>query len=172
MGFRPQIRKTDIGGRMIKSKKASEIIFLWMLVVLLIVGVFVSLIISTFNSAKIDVREEEARFLAYKISNCLVNDGKLIPELSDKSLDLFKQCKIDKKIAGNGNYYIHVTNELDSTEVLNVGVADYKLRCQLAETIKEGDFPKCFTLETPFKSGIREGKLNIFVASNNLGSSL
>jgi len=158
--------------RIKKNKKAEErFLSPWLFLVWALIGVAIVVGVLIFYSLKIDVRQTEAKILSTKLIDCLVDNGYL-KDLD--GLDVFEECKIDKEIILNGDYYFNISvyegDELP--KIFSEGVKDFEIHCKLREESEGESFADCFEREV---YAIKENKLvtiKILTASNQLGAKL
>ncbi len=150
------------------NKKASKWMSPYLFFIFMFVGIFIVIGVVLFYSVKVDIREEETQFLTNKLVDCLTNEE----STPNKDFDYYRKCSLNEQIINNGNYYIKIeqVQEENSKVLFETGVKDFHLMCSLEEENEnlEGNIPKCE--ETNLT--IYESKINIFVASNNLGEEI
>lgn len=166
----------------LKNKKAGEkILSIWWFAILILIGTGVVLGTLVFFSKDIDVRKAEADILANKLALCLVNDGKVTPNLFTENFDLFKECSLSKSIiADSEKYFISITTYKSKASgdtlfgsPLKYGNIAFEKDCAIEEkVVKAEHFPRC-TLRTVY--GFNETgakfKLEINAGSNYEGAA-
>ncbi|MBU0977979.1 MAG: hypothetical protein KKD18_06175, partial [Nanoarchaeota archaeon] len=104
------------------------------LIWIILIGTIV-IALGMFNSAKTDIRSEEARILAHRVIDCIIQDGKTLAPLTE-NFDLLEKCNLNKKIIEeSGAFYIGITlTDLNTNEIIeqySVGDKDLKFQCAL-----------------------------------------
>lgn len=156
----------------IKNKKGEErFLSPWLFLIWALIGVAIVVGVLMFYSLKIDVRQTEARILSTRLIDCLVDNG-YIKNLD--GFDVFKDCKIDKNVFGNGDYYFNISvyEEGKEPRIIKEGVKDFEIHCELRKESKGESFADCFERQA---YALREDKLvtiKILAASNQLGAKL
>jgi len=175
-----------------RGKKAGEKwLSIWWFFVLVVILTGIVVGVSIFSASEINVKKLEADILATKVIDCLINDGKINEEFLKGSLDIFKECKIDKEIitkktaTDEGKYYIALeAYKLEDCEVkddkqecknslvngYNFGIGDFVNQCKIAEVMKEAkNYPFCSEKYVYVLSGEEKLILHVFAGSNQRG---
>lgn len=130
-----------------------------------------------FNSASTDVRPEEARILALRIADCIVEENHLIAEITE-DFNIHQACNLNKEmISPSGDFYISITlkdlyTKQETSEKFTLGDKDLEFQCAIKED--EENFAACHTeLVYAKNSKNQEIIIEIKTASNHeRGSSL
>lgn len=130
------------------NKKGSEKylspwnIFIWVIVI----GAVVSGI-SISTHMETDVRPAEARLLAVKIADCIVQDGQINEDMFSEDFDIFKACSLKKEVIENGKYLIDIQIEdLETNETRKrIAVGNTELRVQCEINGNEDSFAACYS---------------------------
>lgn len=155
----------------IKNKKAEErFLSPWLFLVWALIGVAIVIGVLIFYSLKIDVRQTEAKILSTRLIDCLVDNGYL---KNLEGFDVFEECKIDKEIIWNGDYYFNVSVYEDGILYKNItaGVKDFEIHCELRKESK-GEFADCYKREVYALKDNKKVIIKILTASNQLGARL
>ncbi len=148
------------------NKKASKWMSPYLFFIFFIVGIFIVIGVVLFYSVTPDIREEETKFITNKLVGCLSKDNNFfIPE---ENFDYYTECKLNKEILNNGNYYIslNLIKSEEEIELFETGVKDLELRCELG--IK-GELPNCNEINLTINP---QERIKLFVASNNIGETV
>lgn len=107
----------------------------WLFLVWALIGVAIVVGVLIFYSLKIDVRQTEAKILSTRLIDCLVDNGYL---KNLEGFDVFEECKIDKEIIWNGNYYFNISIYKDGSlsKNITIGVKDFEIHCELRKESK------------------------------------
>ncbi len=167
--------------KLIHDKKGGEKIFsVWWFFILAVVGLGIVAGVFIFYSADVDVREIESAALYDKIVDCISEQGFLKDDLLKEDFDIFKECKLNKNILNNGDFYVRI-QELNKTENkiredIVIGNTAFKIDCEIIlsdDKLKAEKFPKCVNRSEDFlyykDNQIKTATLNILTASNQKG---
>ncbi len=148
------------------------IILLW---IIIIVGTIIPVV--AFYSAGVDVKSEEADFLAERIANCLIEDGYLREDFSG-DFDLSEKCRLDEEFIDQGGFFyldLSVTDLESGTSLGKIerGIRDFRMQCSYKKSEKTLASCQEKTLYALNQSdNSQKFLIKIFTGSNQLGKEL
>ena len=160
------------------NKKGEErILFVWMVGIWLIVGLFISWGVFIFYSTTADLRDVQAYNLNSRVVDCFSDSMLINMELFEKEQDIFSLCDFNKNDFDDGKFYFRVTlKDLASDVIINEtfrGEKDFEVQCKIKENSDAKNFANCYEnkifVNYEKNEKINEGILEIFSGSNNLG---
>lgn len=154
------------------NKRASEEFLspynfvIWILLVLTIVAG-----ITITGNANTDVRSAEAKVLAIRIADCLMEDGKIKMEFQ-QDMNLLDFCSLNAEIFAGGDYYAKISlidlSTKEKVKEVTIGNADLEMQCEIKK--QESQFAECYTQKIYLQDETsRDLILQVISASNNLG---
>lgn len=159
---------------MIRNKRGGEkYLSPWNFVVWVFIAGVVVAGLSLFNSAQINVKQDEAKTLALRLVDCLIKDGNLNPEFLEKEFDIYKECSLNKAIMDKNIFYakINFKNLETNSEIMEpiiLGDKDLAVQCELKST--EEHFALCYKEKIYTLKDNGDLIITILTASNNKGS--
>jgi hypothetical protein len=162
------------------DKKASEKINAAMfLLYLVIIAAGVTLLISSYVNAPVEIRPLESRILYEKIMDCIVEDGFLKEEVLINNFDVYSKCHINKTVINNSKIFFEF-KFLNETGIIREPISselssEFKSRkeyCEIISNTKTPDAIAClYRNESYFylDKGIKSVKISGWVASFNHG---
>jgi len=157
-----------------RSKKAdSKLLSIWWFFILIVVVGGVVIAVAMFNSTKIDIRSIETEILSERVTDCILNFGKINTNFFDKDFDIFEECGISKKaVNSSGNFYLNISvknlvnNKVDEKVYGNQAFVE---ECLVQQTVSEAkNFPRCNVKSIDVLGFNGElSKLNILTGSNS-----
>ena len=165
--------------RIFLNKKGDEqVLSIWMFLAWGIIALVITGGILYYNSAKADVRMEQAQVFNMKILSCIQNYGTIDSKFIG---DFYKICSLKENIIGNRGFYFNISVvDLDSlAEVFSFfgGSKDFQMYCELKDSSFAQGFPECFKSEQAvlYKDelgNVKSGNAEILTASNNKGKRI
>ncbi len=164
----------------LNKKGGEKLLSIWWIFALAVIGAGVVLSVLAYHSVGIDIREVEANIIYEKIVSCVIKQGFLIDELTEKDFDVFEKCQLNKEIFGEGSdfyFNIQIFNETDYLmKEVEGGDFSFEKDCEIQEG-EEGVtakyYPKCVRereVALYYKDNkIEEVTLEILAASNQAG---
>jgi len=149
---------------MLFNKKGDEVILSpWNVIiwVLLIGALVIGLVI--FNNSKTDIRSEEARILALRVADCIIEDSRVMPLPED--FNIFETCHLSQEvIEESGGYFIkiEVIDLYSKEELASYSTGDKDLELQCALKTEEKHFAVCYR-EKVFSNGFQNEPLDLIV---------
>lgn len=163
------------------NKRASEKINAVMfLLYLMIIAAGVTLLISAYVHAPVEVRPQESKILYDNLMNCFVENGFLKSEVLANDFDVFSKCHLNKVAVNSSNLFfefqfVNETGENIRGPILGGESSERKSRklyCDVIKNTKTSDAIAClFMNETYFYSNksVKSVKILGWVSSFNQG---
>ena len=162
---------------MIKEKRAEErILFSFMVAVWFLIGLGVMLGIYISYGNEADVKQLQAGILADKIAGCLIDNSKLIDDITKDEFDIFTKCNFDKEIVSGSKFYFsisftNISGEGEFRKPIIIGNKDALTQCSLRESNIPGThYFRC--VEKKYYAFSKDNKLiliDIYTGANNEG---
>ncbi|MBI2629820.1 hypothetical protein HYW76_01840 [Candidatus Pacearchaeota archaeon] len=148
-----------------KYKRADEIVSMWWFFCVLAVAIFISIGLIIVHSSRIDVREVEAKVLADRIADCLIDMGEIKFDIEKINEELIlRECKFNQNVIAK-SFYAEIY--FDSKEI-RAGNLDYRQYWGLnGKEYPSWSYAQLFAL----KDG-KNVNVKIYSASNNVGERL
>jgi hypothetical protein len=160
----------------IKNKKAAEKYFsFWDLLMFLIIGTGIVSSVYVFSSTDLDIRENEAEILNYKIYDCLVKNGILISEFFDLDFNIYEKCGLNEDIFKIDNKFFFkielFDNSNNSIKQFYKSFIDKSVECEINDYSSNNNLIRCFengiVILFNDKGDLKKGNLKILTGSNN-----
>lgn len=154
------------------KKGEEEIISIWNFFILAFVIGMVVLAKVLFNSSGGDIRKEETLILSHRISDCVLEEERIIDEYFDEGFDIFSRCSFESEMFKSDGYFsfsITVFDVINNSKIF--GNEELLILCGLGST-KE-DFSKCYREKLyVFNDKGEEVAVEIIAASRNKGRDI
>ncbi|MDO8517631.1 MAG: hypothetical protein Q7S33_05915 [Nanoarchaeota archaeon] len=129
------------------SNKKAEILSIWWMLVLTIIGLGIVLGVLIYSGSGIDIRKIESQTLSDKILFCLSDNGNLNVKVLQDNFDIYSECGLNKDIFdSSGKYYFNI-KIYDSTKKLvkeiSAGNPSFNKDCAIEQEITADKYPKC-----------------------------
>lgn len=153
--------------RKILNKKAyysfDDVGMFFLSFLIIIVGIIIGL--NVFYSQNYDIREEEAKVIAFKLVKGILNENKIKEDILSDNFDIFKESKIDKNIINNGEYFfrLEIYEQDNLIKTFVEGNRDLEIFCEL-KTKDKG----CFSSEYYYGNF----KFKVLTASDQNGKNV
>ena len=170
--------------RIVNNRRGTEIISIWELFVLLVVGGGIVIGVLLFYSADVDVREGELNLLYEKLALCLNENGYLNQNFLGDNFDIMKECDLNPKVISNaGDFYFEITlTETTETETdikkIEIGNIGHLKDCQVISEseVEAKNFAVCLSRKELVKYEMnneqKEGIIVIKTGSNQRGGKI
>ncbi len=127
--------------------KKARLLSLWWALVLIVIVAGISIGVVLFYSAKTDVRMIEARIIAEKASDCLVELGYFNSDFLNSNFDVYNSCGFDEKTMNeSGSYFLKITasNSSGVLKSASYGNNAFEKECEVQRAVSEAEkFPIC-----------------------------
>ena len=164
----------------IKGKKGEErILFSFMVAVWFLIGLGVMLGIYISYGDESDVKQLQAGILADKIAGCLIDNSKLIDDITKDEFDIIDKCNFNKEVITGSKFYSQVKfNYISEGKIgdefrkpIIIGNKDALTQCSLRESNIPGThYFRC--IEKKYYAFSKDDKLvliDIYMGANNEG---
>jgi hypothetical protein len=71
--------------------------FIWLVYIILVCGI-VAIGVGMIYSADINIKNEEAKFLYYRIYDCIIEDGQISEKFLVENFDIFSECDLNERV--------------------------------------------------------------------------
>ena len=124
--------------------KSAKLLSVWWIFVLGVIAGGLVIGVSIYYSSDININLVHADILKNRISNCLIQDGKIVYNL--EKYDFFKECKISKKVLDNGEFFIKILIYDDKIIYeKNYGNSAHEKDCKIIEKISSKSALRCIS---------------------------
>lgn len=121
-----------------------NLLSIWWIFVLAVIAGGVVIGVSIYYSADVNINLIHSDILTNRVSDCLIQNGKILYDL--EKFDFFKECKINKKLFENGDFFLKVLIYDESVIYdKNYGNSAYEKDCPIADKISSKSSLKCAT---------------------------
>jgi hypothetical protein len=157
-----------------KNKKSEGyVLYFWLILNLLIIGVAIYISMAMFFSAKADVRIKESDSLGNKLISAASYNGYLNKKILDSDFNIFQETNLNPAMFPNpGKFYFNITVFQDGNAVKSIvaGSKDFEVYCELPSE----SYAKCFrkNLIVLDKNSNKGFEIKITAGSNQLGEIL
>jgi len=170
--------------RKLKNRRGTELISIWELFVLLIIGGGIVIGVWLFYTANVDVIDGEVSLLYEKLALCLNENGYLNENYLNGSFDIMKECELNPKvIVKEGDFYFETyLTDIDANELsfgkFKGGNEGHGKDCVVItdSEVNAKNFAKCYTgreiVRYKIKDEMLEGYIVIKTASNQRGGKI
>lgn len=167
---------------MISNKRGGEkVLSIWWFFVIAIIGAAIVGGVLIFYGQEINTKGAEAESLSSKITNCLIDNGKITDNYFTSGFDIYSQCGLAKDLFGKGSNFFFRVRVLDENgkiisgngaEIIG-GDTSFEGDCAIIETgeVKAVHYPMCSRKVTGFDYVASDGSLKkysiIVIAGSN-----
>jgi hypothetical protein len=160
------------------NKKAAEsepVISLWWIFIIGVIGGFIVLGVVIYYSTDINTNSAEASILINKLSDCIVNNGKLNENFLNQGFDVVFECGLDNKMFGLESFlYFNISiydNDILIKEFVN-GSRIFEKDCRINSKIESKNFPSCVNERYFVRNKDKIIRIDILGGSNQIGSKI
>lgn len=121
---------------------SGNLLSVWWIFVLAVIAGGVVIGVSIYYSADVNINLIHSDILANRVGDCLIQNGKILYDM--EKFYLFKECKINKKLFENGDFFLKILIYDDSVIYdKNYGNSAYEKDCQIFEKISSKSALRC-----------------------------
>lgn len=153
-----------------------ELLSLWWIFVLAIIGAGIVAGTLMFYSADISIKNIEADILAKRAADCLSTNGELNEKFLLDSFDFSNECGLAKNKFERGSVFFVKAGLYDKNgklaKEIGAGDASFEKDCEIAHAVTARTYPKCASLHFNVNYDGNNGFIRIKAGSNNAGGRL
>ena len=157
-------------GNYMNKYAGEKILSIWWFFALAVIGGGIVIGVWTFYSADININQVQAEILGERIYNCILEKDSLNVDL--ESLDIFKDCNVDKNLFGVGSLFFLKVKIFSGDEVVfeeSGGNHAFEKDCFVSEKTRGVHYPKCYLKEEKVSSKDGELRVDILTGINQEG---
>ena len=149
-----------------------NLLSIWWIFVLAVIAGGVVIGVSIYYSADVNINLVHADVLGNRITNCLVQNGNIIYDM--EKYDFFKECKINKKLFNDGDFFVKVLISYDDKIIhdKNYGNFAYEKDCQVLEKVSSKSSLRCANRKEIAEYNDKEVILEIISGINQNGGRI